>query len=132
MNDEYSDALLEAYLDEAAPLDEMARIEEDARRSQELRARLAGLAAERDSGVHSIAAIWRRHRLSCASREQWSAFLKEKLSHEEADDLRFHLDVIGCRVCLANVSDLRAAEPPSADRNRRFFDSSAGFLRAKR
>ena len=56
---------LEAYLDEALPPEEMARIEQALRDRPELRERLAAINARRDTGVHSLGAIWRRHRLSC-------------------------------------------------------------------
>jgi len=49
--------------------------------------------------------------------------------------LDFHLQTIGCAFCLANLADLEALqqEPPgkAQKRRRKFFESSAGLLRAK-
>src|SRR5690606_20670870 len=127
---EWTDAELEAYLDEALPVAAMARIEEAARQSSELRERLAAVNQARDAGVHSLAAIWRRHRISCPGREKWGAYLLGVLPADEADDLRFHLETVECRHCQANVADLRAqqaASPAESQvRRRRYFESSAG------
>jgi hypothetical protein len=54
------------------------------------------------------------------------------LEPEVNDYVQFHLDVVGCPFCLANLEDLKAQEraaPAAAPRQRRFFDSSAGLLR---
>jgi hypothetical protein len=128
----FSDAELEGYVDEALPVERMAAIEEAARGDAELLRRLAAVNGRRDAGVHSLGEIWRRNRLSCPTREQLGSYLLNVLPDEIAAYIRFHLDNIGCRYCQANLADLQSqhAERATADRRRRkFFQSSAGYLR---
>ncbi|NLY00527.1 MAG: hypothetical protein GXY83_30905 [Rhodopirellula sp.] len=126
---------LEGYLDEALAPEEMARIELALRNQPDLVRRLAEINARRDAGVHSLGAIWRRHRLSCPSREQLGSFLLGALPAERIDYIAFHLDVVGCRYCQANLADLKkqqAEAPEAADsRRRKYFQSSAGYLRGE-
>ncbi len=133
MTRSFSTTELEAYLDEALPAEQMARIEQALRSDRSLVRQLAGINARRDAGVHSLGEIWRRHRLSCASREQLGSYVLGVLSKEAADYLAFHLEVIGCRVCRANLTDLQKQQAESGDavhtRRRKYFQSSAGYLR---
>ncbi len=126
---------LEAYLDEALPPDQMARVELALRDAPELLDRVAAVHSRRNAGVHSLGEIWRGGRLSCASREQLGSYLLGVLPDEESDYIRFHLEVVGCRYCLANLADLqnRQAEQQTAveTRRRRYFETSAGYLRGK-
>ncbi|MGH7136609.1 MAG: hypothetical protein ACREHD_12780, partial [Pirellulales bacterium] len=71
----FTEVELEAYLDEALPSDEMARIEAALRTNAELGRRLAGIHARRDGGSHSLGDIWRRHRLTCTTRNELGSFL---------------------------------------------------------
>ncbi len=127
---------LEAYLDEALLPEEMAAVEAALRNDPELRHRLAAINTRRDAGLHSLGAIWRRHRLSCPSREQLGSYLLEVLPDELADYITFHLEVIGCRYCKANLVDLQRqqAEAPQEvqTRRRKYFQSSVGHLRSHR
>lgn len=123
---------LEAYLDEALPAAEMARLEQALRADRRLLEQLAELVARRDAGVHSLGAIWRRNRLSCLTREQLGDYLLGAAEPAESDYIRFHLDVIGCRYCQANLADLQSRRGETHEgeqRRRRFFQSSAGYLR---
>jgi hypothetical protein len=124
---------MEAYLDEALPAEQMARIEQLLREDAALLGQLAAINARRDAGVHSLGEIWRRHRLSCLTREQWEGYRQGTLDAHWARYATFHLEVLGCRVCQANLADIagRHAEPPAPveSRRRRFFQSSAGYLR---
>ncbi len=127
-----SDAELEAFLDEALPAEEMARIERLLRERPELVQKLAELQARRDSGVHSLGEIWRRHRISCPSRETWGSFLLGAVDPDMAAAMHLHLEVVGCRYCQANLADLQSqqteAAPAAEDRRRRYFDSTTGYL----
>ena len=70
---------LEAYLDEALPSEEMARIEKALRADPDLAKQLGALIARRDAGAHSLGSIWRRRRVTCATREQlaqWVAYAR--------------------------------------------------------
>jgi hypothetical protein len=124
---------LEAYLDEALPPEEMAQIELALRKRPELARQLALINSRRDAGVHSLGEIWRRHRITCPARDQLGSYLLDALPEALADYIRFHLEVVGCRYCRANLADLRhqQAELPEIvqSRRRKFFQSSAGYLR---
>lgn len=127
---------LEAFLDEALPAEEMARIEEALRGDEELRRRLAEINARRDAGVHSLGEIWRRHRVGCPTRENWGSYLLGAVEPEVARYMKLHVEVVGCRYCQANLSDLESQqqEQPQAvqTRRRRYFQSSAGYLRREK
>jgi hypothetical protein len=127
---------LEAYLDEALPPAEMARIEKAARDDRTLAKQLAAIHARRNAGVHSLGEIWRRRRLSCPTREQLGSFLLGVLPEAFARYITFHVEVVGCRYCQANLTDLQAlqAETDQAApvRRRKYFQSSAGYLKAEK
>ena len=138
----YSTADLSAYLDEALPAEMMAAIEEALRRDPKLTSELAQIIARRDSGVHSLGDVWRRHRLTCPSREQLGSLLLGILTEDESAYIKFHIETIGCRYCQANLADLNtqhaeATQAASADgsanaRRRKYFQSSAGHLQSAR
>jgi hypothetical protein len=123
---------LHAYLDDALSDAETARVEQALRDSDALRRALRQAMQERDRGEHSLGAVWRRERLTCPSREQLGSYLLQVLDDGEQDYLAFHLDVVGCPFCQANLADLKALQqepaPKAKERRRRFFQSSAGFL----
>ncbi len=136
MSYRFAQAELEAYLDEALPADDMARIEKALRADPKLAAQLAALNARRDAGLHSLGAIWRRHRLSCPSREHLGSYLLGTLPRETADYVEFHVQMVGCRFCRANLADLETqqaeADEAVQSRRRKYFQSSAGYLRRRR
>ncbi len=124
---------LEAYLDEALPPEEMARIEQVLRTDANMAEQLGMVASRRDEGVHSIGATWRRHRLSCPTREQLGSYLLGALPDDWAEYVEFHVEQVGCRFCRANLEDLRRQEQEHPEviqqRRRRYFQTSAGHLR---
>jgi hypothetical protein len=129
-----TDAELLGYLDEALSVEQMTRIEQELRNSPELLQRAAGLLRSRDAGGVTVGEVWRRMRLSCPSRVQLGSYLLDACSRPLAEYIRFHLETIGCRVCLANVEDLKRHQPDSAESQRRrdrFFKSSAGVMRSR-
>ncbi len=132
MGERFRQSDLEGYLEEALPPDEMARIEKALRKDPELARQLVGLNARRDAGVHSLGEIWRRHRLTCGTREQWGGYLLGTIPSELADYLRFHVEVVGCRYCRANLTDLEKHQAENSEaaqtRRRKYFQSSAGYL----
>jgi hypothetical protein len=133
MTARFPSAELESYLDEALPIEEMTRIEAALRSEPQLARRLAEIIARRDSGLVSLGEIWRRHRLSCPSRQNLGSHLLGVLPDDDARYLAFHLEVVGCRYCQANLADLKSQQAePAADvqqRRRKYFQSSAGKLR---
>lgn len=130
---EISPADLEAYLDEALPAEQMVQIEQLLRQDPSLAKRAGLIHSRRDAGLHSLGEIWRQARLTCPTRDQWGAFLLGVAPAETADYLRFHLDTLGCRYCQANVADLQGQQSEQnesrAQRRRKYFASSAGYLR---
>lgn len=136
MHDEgINDADLEAFLDEALEPAEMARVEAAVRDNPALVSRLSDINAQRDEGRHSLGAMWRHGRLTCPDRNKLGSFLLGVLAPDEADYVRFHLDEVHCRVCRANLDDLRCQQAEAADavagRRRKYFQSSAGYLSRK-
>ncbi len=131
---DFTTAELEAYLDESLPVERMAAIEEALRHNESLQERMRATNGRRDAGVHSLGEIWRRHRLSCPTREQLGSHLLGVLAADAADYVKFHLETIGCRYCLASLEDLRAQQSAadgeqSHHRRQRYFQSSVGHLR---
>jgi hypothetical protein len=129
----FSDAELDGFLDEALPAERMAAIEAALRDDDALSKRLAAAVGRRDAGVHSLSAVWRRHRLTCPSREQLGSHLLRVLDVATEDYVKFHLDVVACRYCKASLDDLRdqhaAADAKVVEqRRKRYFQSSAGYL----
>jgi hypothetical protein len=124
--------MLASYLDDALSDRQTAEVEQQLRQSETLRQQLRQLTQERDRGEHSVGAIWRRHRLSCPSREQLGSFLLNVLGDDEQTYIQFHLKTIGCAFCQANLTDLQNQQKESAprvhQRRRRYFQSSAGLL----
>ncbi len=129
----FSDPQLQAYLDEALPTSEMSAVEQQLRSDSLLRERLLFLASQREAGIHGLGEIWRRHRLSCPPRTQLGSFLLGTLETEPHSYVEFHLQQIGCRLCLANLEDLKqqqAEQPVTAHtRRQKYFQTSAGYLR---
>lgn len=125
---------LRDYLAETLPAEEMARVEKALRPSAELRALLEDVRQNRgDAGLHTLGAIWRRGRLSCPTRQTWGSYLLEALDPAQAEYLTFHLEVIACPFCQANLADLEGrimplGTPASMTRQRRIFQSSRHLL----
>jgi hypothetical protein len=128
-----TDPELDRFLDEALPPERMAALEAALRDDAELQARLAAASGRRDAGVHSLGAVWRRHRLSCPTREQLGSYLLGVLDDGAADYIKFHVETACCRVCQASIEDLREQQA-AADRDAvtarrsKYFHSSAGHL----
>jgi hypothetical protein len=129
----FTDAELDGFLDDLLPPARMAELEAALRDDDVLQKRLAAAVGRRDAGVHSLAAVWRRHRLSCPTREQLGSHLLGVLEPGLEDYVTFHLDVVACRYCAASLEDLRAQHTTAdaqstATRRRKYFQSSAGYL----
>ena len=62
------------------------------------------------------------------------AQIVERLNRgEEEIVIHFHVETIGCRICRANLDDLRARQKEASHkvntRRQKYFQSSAGYLR---
>ena len=133
MSKSFTEAELVSYLEEALLPDEMAALESELRSNAELARRLAAINARRDAGVHTLGEIWRRHRVSCPTREQLGSFLLDALPEDLASYIKFHIEQVGCRFCSANLADMRRQQEEAAEtvvhRRSKYFQSSAGYLR---
>ena len=130
--DPISDAELLAWLDEDLHPARMSDIEQQLRISTDLQRRAAGLISNRDHGTLTVGEVWRRHRLSCPSRHELGSYLLQALESGPTDYIRFHLETIGCRTCLASLEDLKQAQattPDTVERRQRIFASSVGKLK---
>jgi hypothetical protein len=132
MTAEFTNYDLESYLDESLDVRDMAAIETALREDRRLLAKLAEIQSRRECGAHSVAAIWRRHRLSCPRRDDLGNLLLDTLDAEQRDYIFFHITEVGCRMCQANLQDLqnqqKQTDPTSHHRRRRYFQSSASLL----
>ncbi|MEM6690588.1 MAG: hypothetical protein AAF664_14230 [Planctomycetota bacterium] len=131
---DYSDEELLAYLDEGLSPALSSEIESAIRSDPELQVRLQSIRNRDNAGEHTIDAIWRRHRLSCPSRDELGKYVLGILDPEHAKYIQFHIEVVGCRFCAANLEDLQQANTPAiagSDRRRRYFQTSVGGLRSE-
>jgi RNA polymerase sigma factor (sigma-70 family) len=81
----------------------------------------------------TVARVWREHRLTCLKRSTLGSHLLGVLEEPWQSYTQFHLDVVGCPMCLANLSDLEAEEDDrSASDTEQMFQSSVGFLKRTR
>ena len=133
MSNQFTKAQLEAFLDESLPPEQMTAVENLLREDDGLSEQLAQLVGERDAGVHSLGAIWRRHRLSCPDRALLGSYLLEVLDPEHSSYVSFHVETVGCRLCSASLADLRKQHEEteledSWQRRQKYFQSSAGYL----
>ncbi len=78
----------------------------------------------------TVARVWREQRLTCLKRSTLGSYLLGVLEDPWRGYTQFHLDVVGCPMCLANLADLQTEEesdqPADAER---MFASSVGFLK---
>jgi hypothetical protein len=137
-----SDAVLLAYLDDALSGERMATLEQSIRTDVELQKRIEVLVSQRDSGMHSLGDIWRRHQLSCPTREQLGSYLLGAMLEQDSKYIEFHIETIGCRFCHANLEDLRSSqrqsktseakssEASAAERRKRIYHSSVGRMQS--
>jgi hypothetical protein len=95
------------YLDETLSQQDMILVENALRESESLRQQLQQIIQKRDNGEHTVGAIWRRHRISCLDRDVLGSYLLNTGDPRLLDYVRFHLEVIGCPYCQANLEDLQ-------------------------
>lgn len=129
------DVMLREYLLDALAPEVSARVEKALRDSAELRARLEDVRQNRADGqLHTLGAIWHRTRLTCPSRQQLGSYLLEALDPELASYLTFHIEVVECAFCKANLDDLKmqtqttTAATASKTRQHRILQSSQHLL----
>lgn len=78
----------------------------------------------------TVSRTWREARLTCLKRSTLGSYLLGVLDEPWLSYTQFHLDVVGCPMCLANLSDLESEEDKWAPADtEQMFASSVGFLR---
>lgn len=78
----------------------------------------------------TVSSVWQDQRLTCLKRSTLGAYLMGVLEDPWRGYTQFHLDVVGCPMCLANLEDLQLEEDSgrAGPDSQRFFASSVGFL----
>lgn len=133
----FTDAELEAYLDETLDPTRAAEIEQRARQDRRLLERLSAINGRRNAGVHTLSEIWRRNQVGVPTREELAQFLLGTLPAEHADYIRFRTEVLKCRFTTALLGDLqeqlqRAKGQETSQRRSRYYESGAGFLQKRK
>ncbi|HMO12574.1 MAG TPA: hypothetical protein PKD64_03210 [Pirellulaceae bacterium] len=135
MNDDISDADLEAYLDEALDPERAAMIEQLARVNPKLIARMSQIHRRRDAGVHTLGEIWRKYQIGVPRREVVSQYLLNVLPEEYQEYIDFRVKTLRCPFTIALIKDLQlqlAGETPTTvSRRKKIYHSSAGLLQPK-
>lgn len=130
---EFTNAELEAYLDESLEAARSAEIESQLRDDKELLQRLSELNGRREAGMHTLGEVWRRNQLGVPTVEQMGNFLLGVLPEGESDYVQFRIETLKCPFTIALKTDLesRNKETPeqSTARRSRIFNSSAGLLK---
>lgn len=131
----FSDAELEAYLDEALDPQRVVELETKLVKDKALIDRLSQINGRRNAGVHTLAEIWRRNQIGVPTKEEMSRFLLQTLSDEQSEYIQFRIDILRCPFTVALYNDLKQQAEESEDqkvnRRRKFYESSAGLLRNK-
>ena len=131
MTKPFTEAELEAYIDEELDSGRASELEETVRDNDELQRRLAAINARRNSGVHTIGEIWRRHRMCVPTREELGSYLLGVLAPDHAGYIEFRLNVLRCPLTIANLRDLEQSQNKGQEgesRKQRYFQSSVGYL----
>lgn len=121
-----------AYLEEQLSPERAVEVEQALRESEELRTKALELAEKSSRGVHTVGQIWRNGNLSCPTRSDLGAYLLGTVSAAQHEYIKFHLEIIGCRFCRANLLDLQTASAASnavESRRQKYFQTSVGYLR---
>jgi len=78
----------------------------------------------------TVSAVWRSHRLTCLKRSTLGSYLLGVIEEPWLSYTQFHLDVVGCEMCVANLQDLEQEEDYSMQADtEQLFKSSVGFLK---
>ncbi len=128
----FTDAELEAYLDESLDSGRATEIEEAIQSDRKLLDRLSMINGRRDAGVHTLGEIWRRNQIGVPSIEVMGNYLLGVLEDSQATYIKFRIDQLRCPFTIAMYNDLVAQQNESAElsasRREKFYKTSAGLL----
>lgn len=89
----------------------------------------APLPDDDDGAEVTVARVWRERRLTCLKRSTLGSYVLGVLDGPWLGYTQFHLDVVACPLCLANLQDMESEEPAAPGRpSETIFTSSVGFL----
>jgi RNA polymerase sigma factor (sigma-70 family) len=89
----------------------------------------AGPLVDEEHAEITVARVWRDRRLTCLKRSTLGSYLLGVLDDPWLGYTQFHLDVVGCPLCLANLQDLENEERGAAPAlTESILASSIGFL----
>ena len=130
---EFTDAELEAFLDESLDPTRAQDIEAALADDQELLYRLSRINGRRDAGMHTLGEIWRRNQIGVPSPEHLGKYLLGILTEEEADYVRFRVETLRCPYTIATLNDLQKQQAETEDqtesRRRKYYNSGAGLIK---
>lgn len=133
MNLEFTDAELEAYLDESLDASRAAEIEQAVREDRKLLERLSMINGRRDAGIHTLGEIWRRNQIGVPAIEVMQNFYQGELSDDESAYIKFRMEELRCPFTLAMFRELEAQKNENLEmsktRREKFFEKSARLLR---
>ncbi len=97
---------------------------------EQVEKQLASMDAD-DAEIESLLTeAWESHRPSCPKRSTIGAFLLGTLDDKWKKYVEFHLNVMGCHFCRANLDDLnKQNQENSQQMHTRIMESTIGFLR---
>ena len=136
MRTEFTDADLEAYLDEMLDPEDAVEVERALRKKDKLLQRLSYINSRREAGIHTLGEIWRRNQIGVPSVDEMAKFIKGFLADEHAAYINFRMKTLKCRYTIAMFHDLQEHQvqgqpSESESRRRKHFDSSASLLEKK-
>ena len=133
MSSPFTDAELEAYLDESLDSTRATEIEEAIKSDSDLLQRLSVINSRRNAGVHTLGEIWRRNQIGVPTAEVMGNYLLDVLDEEQTAYIKFRMEQLKCPFTVALYDDLLAKQTESAElsasRREKFYKTSAGFLK---
>lgn len=133
MSTDFTDAELEAYLDESLDPIRAADVESALRSDKALLKRLALINGRRNAGVHTLGEIWRRNQIGVPTLEDMERYVNGGLSNEEGSYIKFRMDELKCPFTLAMYHGVQSQQSENAElsksRREKFFEKSARLLR---
>jgi len=129
----FTDADLEAYLDESLDSGRATEIEVAIKSDSDLLQRLSGINNRRNAGVHTLGEIWRRNQIGVPTAEVMGNYLLEVLDDQQAAYIKFRMEELKCPFTVALYDDLVAkqseSEELSSARRKKIYDTSSRFLK---
>jgi hypothetical protein len=130
---QFTDADLEAYLDESLDSDRATEIEDALANDKDLLSRLAMINGRRDAGIHTLGEIWRRNQIGVPTPEVMGNFILGILPEGDSQYIQFRMDELKCCFTLAMFNDLQTQQSENSElsqtRRERIYKTSAGLLK---